>query len=69
MPLSFYLIAVCVFLIIAVFLYRATVKYLRKELSQKSKKLTNAAGAMRGILPISLVVTVLIMLAVSHYFY
>lgn len=69
MPLSFYLIAVTLFLIISVFLYQTTLKYLRKELSLKSKKFTLAAGAMRGILPISLVVTVLIMLAVQHYFY
>ena len=69
MPLSFYLIATSVFLIISVFLYRVTAKYLRDELSMKSKNRMLTTGAMRGILPISLVFTVLIMLAVQHYFY
>jgi len=69
MPLSFYLIAMVVFLAISIFLYQATLKYFRKELSLKSKKFMLTSGAMRGILPISLVFTVLIMLAVQHYFY
>lgn len=69
MPLSFYMIATVVFLAISIFLYRTTLKYFRKELSLKSKKFILTSGAMRGILPISLLATVLIMLAVQHYFY
>ncbi len=69
MPLSFYLIAATVFLSISIFLYQVTAKYLRNELSLKSKNRMLTTGAMRGILPISLVFTVLIMLAVQHYFY
>jgi len=69
MPVSFYLIAIAVLLIISVFLYRATVKYVKKEFALRTWKVTDMAGVMRGILPVSLVITVLIMLAVQYFFY
>jgi hypothetical protein len=69
MPLSFYLIATAIFLTLSFFLYRATVKHLKKELSIKNPQFTITTWAMRGIVPISFVVTILIMLAVRTLFY
>ncbi|MDB5211495.1 MAG: hypothetical protein JWQ30_2322, partial [Sediminibacterium sp.] len=43
MPLSFYIIAAGIFLTISFFLYRRTVKYLKKELSLKNKQSTITA--------------------------
>ncbi|HEX7690918.1 MAG TPA: hypothetical protein VF408_00930 [Sediminibacterium sp.] len=69
MPFSFYLIAAILFLALTFFFYVQTVKYMKKEVGLKNGKALFTSGAVRGILPVSLVVTVLVMLAVRAFFY
>jgi hypothetical protein len=70
MPLSFYLISLVVFLSIAFLFYREAVAYAKKEVSQKEwKQSVGRIGALRPVLALSLVATVLIMLAVQYFFF
>lgn len=69
MPFSFYLIAAGIFLVLSFFFYIKTVKYMKKETGLKNGKALFTSGTVRGILPVSLVVTVLIMLVVRAIFY
>lgn len=70
MPVSFYIIAAIVFAIIASVFYREAVKYDKKEISGKERRPDlNRLGVLRPVLPLSLLVTVLLMLAVRYLFY
>jgi hypothetical protein len=70
MSFSFYLISLIVFLLIAFLFYREAVAYAKKGISKKEwKHNTGMLGALRPVLPLSLVATVLIMLVVQYFFF
>lgn len=70
MPASFYVISFIVFGIFAFFLYREASAYARKNVSQKQwKQDVGFLGVLRPVLPMSLIATVLVMLAVRYFFY
>jgi cytochrome c oxidase assembly factor CtaG len=67
---SFYIISVIVFVMVAFVFYREAVKYAKKVISGEDRKPNiSRLGVLRPVLPLSLVVTVLIMLAVRYLFY
>jgi len=70
MPFTFYIISLIVFLLIAFLFYREAVAYAKKGISQKEwKHNSGMLGVLRPVLPLSLVATVLIMLAVQYIFF
>ncbi len=70
MPASFYIIGAIVFAVIASVFYREGVNYVKKETpDQQRKPNMSRLGVLRPVLPLSLVVTVLVMLAVRYFFY
>ena len=70
MSVSFYLIAALIFSIVAFIFYREAVKYDKKVVSGEERKPNiNRLGVLRPVLPLSLLVTVLVMLAVRYLFY
>ena len=70
MPVSFYVISIIVFMIIAFLFYREAAAYAKKEVSQNEwKRDIGILGVLRPVLALSLVATVLIMLAVQYLFY
>jgi hypothetical protein len=70
MPFSFYIISLIVFLLIAFLFYREAVAYGKKGISQKEwKNSVGRVGALRPVLALSLVATVLIMLTVQHFLF
>lgn len=70
MSVSFYVISAIVFLIVAFIFYREAVKYDKKTVTGEDRKPNiSRLGVLRPVLPLSLAVTVLVMLAVRYLFY
>jgi len=69
MPVSFYIIGAIVFSLIASVFYREAVNYDKKISGKERKPDISRLGVLRPVLPLSLVITVLLMLAVRYFFY
>jgi hypothetical protein len=71
MPASFWIIAVLVFLFITWFSVRRAVSFYKRTFKEEwqMQRPLNMMTVIRGALPLCLVVTVLIMLAVKLLFY
>jgi lipopolysaccharide export LptBFGC system permease protein LptF len=70
MPISFYLVAISIFAAIFILFYRSTITYIKQEgvLKETRRKLVFTFW-LKLALPLSVLATVLVMLAVEYFFY
>ena len=70
MTVSFYIISVIIYVMVSFVFYREAVKYDKKTITGENRKPDiSRLGVLRPVLPLSLLVTVLVMLAVRYLFY